>query len=160
MTSVENYPYKTDIFVRRTLFLVSRGVRLKRFYCSTKSFLVYRIHTENRLRENRLSKTFGRGNFLGRTAGCSVTSIWYIIKVFRIHIDLRRRLGKFTLSDSQVFGVNTAIGLGIGYTFKPIIIDKLRKILRAILALTWLFLLCTLYLDRLNFNHIHIKEHE
>ena len=31
------------------------------------------LSKENRLRENRISKTFGRGNFLERTAGHSVT---------------------------------------------------------------------------------------
>ena len=31
--SIENYLYETDISIRRTLLLVPRGVRIKRFYC-------------------------------------------------------------------------------------------------------------------------------
>jgi len=35
--SIENYLYKTDTSIRRTLLLVPRGVHLKRFHCRSKS---------------------------------------------------------------------------------------------------------------------------
>ena len=58
--SIENYLYKTDTSIRRTLLLVPKGVHLKRFYCiyqdpreNDQEFL-YKYLCKSRVRFNHL----------------------------------------------------------------------------------------------------------
>ena len=56
--SIENYLCKTDTSIRRTHLLVPRGVRLKRFYCSTykQIFDVCRKNYDAKNAKNKMTK--------------------------------------------------------------------------------------------------------
>ena len=52
--SIENYLYKTDTSIRRTLLLVPKGVRLKRFNFTLKLVHIQRLAHGSRANHNSL----------------------------------------------------------------------------------------------------------